>query len=293
MPSLIDAKKFFLKTASHSRLKQVSSAAEKLGVRALLVGGAVRDIYLCKDSFDIDVVVEFGTEKLAAELQRTLACDLLLHKTFGTAVLTLPGGEHIDLATARLETYPKPGSLPQVTFSSIENDLSRRDFTVNAMAAPLCGTGAILDPFGGMADLASGLLRVLHPASFQDDPTRIFRLARFACRGMSVESMTTELVLRDAAYASVISIERVREELLAILSEGRPSGALELLIKWGIWKDLFSDIPPPDSAQLDEAPSVVARLACLVAPCGLSAKKVLTRLKLTRALKREILTSLS
>jgi tRNA nucleotidyltransferase/poly(A) polymerase len=290
MSSLNAAEKVLKKIAQHSRLKQLAVAADKTGVRAMLVGGAVRDIFLGKDAFDVDVVVEYGTEKLARELEKQLHANILLHPAFGTAVLSLPSGEHIDLATARSETYPKPGSLPQVSFTTIENDLSRRDFTINAIAAPLSGAGEIIDPFGGQQDLASAILRVLHPASFQDDPTRIFRLARFACRGLNIDSATTELVYRDAAYISVISIERVREELLAILCEDKPSTALELLVKWGVWKDVFSDIAPPDNDQLDSAGSLVARLALLIAPCGQAARQVLTRLKLTRALKQEILT---
>jgi len=271
----------------------VSRTAEILNVRAMLVGGAVRDLFLGHDTFDIDILVEYEFAKLALSLQKELSSELVMHPAFGTAVLTIPYVGHIDIATARTETYARAGSLPKVVFSSIQNDLFRRDFSINAMAAPLTGSGEIIDPFDGLRDLSKGILRVLHPRSFQDDPTRIFRLARFASRGLTPENETVALACRDAQNVRLISIERVREELIAILDEKQPSIAISLLASWGIWNEVLADIPLPDGAMLDSASSVASRLALLVSPCGQSAKAILTRLKLSRALKREVLTILS
>src|SRR5204863_195438 len=102
------------------------------------------------------------------------------HDAFGTAVIEYEGGE-IDVATARTETYRAPAALPDVTFATLEEDLARRDFTINAIAASLAGSdfGRLIDPHHGRADLAARTIRVLHARSFLDDPTRIFRAIRY------------------------------------------------------------------------------------------------------------------
>ena len=128
-------------------------------------------------SGDLDVAVDAELDPI---LER-LGLPARRHERFGTATVHL-GGRGIDLARTRTERYPEPGALPEVEPAGIEADLSRRDFTVNAMALPLAEPGALLDPFGGAADLRSGTLRVLHDASFADDPTRAIRAARYASR---------------------------------------------------------------------------------------------------------------
>jgi tRNA nucleotidyltransferase (CCA-adding enzyme) len=143
-------------------------------------------------------------------------------------------GHRIDLAGARTESSARPGALPDVEpAASIEADLSRRDFTVNAMAIPIAEGGDLVDPHGGERDLGAGLLRVLHPRSFADDPTRAIRAARYAARlGFGLEP-GTEALLRDADLATV-SADRRRAELLRLAGEGSAPAGLALLAEWGL-----------------------------------------------------------
>src|SRR5918996_3238928 len=176
-------------------------------VPAYLVGGAVRDLLLGLEAGDLDVVIEGDPEALAQLPGFELERDAL----FLTGRLRLDD-LHIDVARARAETYPRPGALPEVQPASITEDLARRDFTVNAMAFPLGGDGELLDPHGGLDDLRSGLLRVLHDRSFIDDPTRALRAARYAARfGFELEP-ETERLLREADV-STVSDDRVQKEL--------------------------------------------------------------------------------
>jgi tRNA nucleotidyltransferase/poly(A) polymerase len=145
------------------------------GERAYLVGGAVRDLLLGAEHPDLDLAVEGD----AVELARRLGAEPVAHERFSTATVDLDG-VRVDLARTRAETYPHPGALPEVEPAPLERDLARRDFTVNAMALPLDGRGQLVDPHGGRVDLRAGLLRVLHPGSFADDPTRALRAARYA-----------------------------------------------------------------------------------------------------------------
>jgi len=188
-----------------------------------LVGGAVRDLIVGQDSVDLDLAVEGDGVSAARELARRLDGEAAVHERFGTA--TVRAGElAVDLATARRESYPRPGVLPEVQPASIEEDLARRDFTVNAMAVALSepGRGELRDPLGGFADLAVARIRVLHDRSFIDDPTRVLRAVRYEARlGFGLEH-DTERLLREAAAAdalSTISGPRVRDELMDLLRE--------------------------------------------------------------------------
>lgn len=159
-----------------------------------LVGGTVRDLLLGAGAKDIDLVVVGNAAGLGTKLQAALGGTLSAHVEFGTATLVLPSGLELDIASAREETYARPGALPDVVPSSIHKDMSRRDFTVNAMALRLNpAPPELLDPFHGMADLNARQLRVLHPLSFVEDPTRILRGARLAGRlGFEFEADTAE-----------------------------------------------------------------------------------------------------
>jgi len=151
-----------------------------------LVGGAVRDLLLGRGRADIDLVVEGDAAVLASELE----ADVISHERFGTAKVRLDGHD-VDIATARSEAYPHPGALPVVEPATLAEDLRRRDFTINAMAIPLRGEPRLIDPHGGQADLAAKLLRVLHPRSFEDDPTRAIRAARSPSRPSSRRRAST------------------------------------------------------------------------------------------------------
>ena len=167
-------------------LSGLGRVGEKLGLRTFLVGGFVRDLLLHRKNLDADIAVEGkgGAVRLAREFSRKGKTRIRVFPRFGTATLYLPDEYRIDLATTRRETYPHPAALPRVRPGRLEEDLYRRDFTINSLALCLSPSefGKLIDPFGGGPDLKSRKLRVLHPQSFQDDPTRIFRALRFEQR---------------------------------------------------------------------------------------------------------------
>jgi tRNA nucleotidyltransferase (CCA-adding enzyme) len=194
-----------------------------------LVGGAVRDLLLRRGRSDVDLVVVGDAAALAAGL----GAETVEHERFATAKLLLDG-HRVDIATARAETYPQPGALPEVEpATSIETDLARRDFTINAMAVPLRGEGSLIDPYGGLADLEAGMLRVLHGRSFVDDPTRALRAARYAARfGFELEPGTEELLRR--SELETVSADRRRADLLRLAAEPEAARGFELLAAWGL-----------------------------------------------------------
>jgi len=224
---------------SHPELEAVREAG---GDPVYLVGGAVRDLLLGRGRTDIDLVVEGD----AAALASRLGVDVVLHERFGTAKVKLDGHE-LDIATARSEVYPHPGALPVVEPAAIEDDLRRRDFTINAMAIPLRGEPRLIDPHGGEADLEAGELRVLHPRSFVDDPTRALRAARYCARfDFELEGETEQLLRR--ADLTKVSLDRRRAELLRLAAEPRAVRGFELLVGWGLveprvgWADLAKGV---------------------------------------------------
>ncbi|MBM4444635.1 MAG: CCA tRNA nucleotidyltransferase [Chloroflexi bacterium] len=194
-----------------------------------LVGGAVRDILLGRDNFDLDLVVEGDAPELSRALAQGISGRVLVHQRFGTAKVKHDHGS-IDLTTARSETYSRPGALPTVSPGSITDDLRRRDFTINAMAMDLSPGrfGALVDPFSGEADLRRGLISVLHDRSFVDDATRMLRAVRYEQRfSFRLEESTEALLRRDLPMLATISGDRLRHELELILKEDRPEDVLE------------------------------------------------------------------
>jgi tRNA nucleotidyltransferase (CCA-adding enzyme) len=210
----------------HPELGAVREAAQE---PVYLVGGAVRDLLLGRGRADIDLVVEGD----AATLASRLGAGAVSHERFATAKVGLDGHE-VDIAAARAESYPHPGALPVVSPAAhVEADLARRDFTINAMAIPLRGEPRLIDPYGGRADLTAGLLRVLHPRSFEDDPTRALRAARYAARfGFELEPETAAL-LREADLGTV-SADRRDAELRRLAGEAEAPRAFALLAEWGL-----------------------------------------------------------
>lgn len=199
-------------------------------VPVYLVGGAVRDLLRGHPRADIDVAVVGDPAALARDLG---AATLASHDRFGTAKARLDGHE-IDIARAREESYPHPGALPVVApAATIEADLARRDFAINAMAVPLGEAPRLIDPHGGRGDLERGLLRVLHPASFADDPTRALRAARYAARfGFRLDEETERLLRR--ADLGTVSADRRRAELTRLAAEATAPRGFELLAEWGL-----------------------------------------------------------
>jgi tRNA nucleotidyltransferase (CCA-adding enzyme) len=209
-------------------LERVRDGAARAGVDAYVVGGAVRDLLLGLERADLDIVVE-GDQ---AAFVRELGGEARSYERFGTATVVLDG-HTVDVASARSESYPHPGALPEVRPGRLADDLARRDFTVNAIAIPLVAEAEPIDPHGGMDDLAAGRLRALHERSFVDDPTRAVRAARYAARlGFEVEPRTLGR-LRDADLGAV-SAERVEAELRRLAAEPDAIEALRLLVDWGL-----------------------------------------------------------
>ena len=207
-------------------LPQLLEAAE--GQALYVVGGTVRDLMLGRGRTDLDVAVEGD----AAAVARRLGGEVTEHGRFGTAKVRLPGSQ-IDLAATRAEIYTAPGALPEVRPAGIEEDLARRDFTVNAMALALGDEPRLIDPHGGREDLREGVLRALHPDSLRDDPTRALRGARYAARFGLVPDPETERQLRETDLAT-ISEDRRRAEMERIAAEPDFRAALDLLREWGL-----------------------------------------------------------
>ena len=205
---------------------------------AYLVGGAVRDLLRGKGTMDLDVAAEGPADVVARALATRLGGEVEAHERFGTA--TVRTGElSVDLATSRRERYPRPGALPEVEPAPIEEDLGRRDFSVNAMAAPLDAArrGELLDLHGGRDDLAAAVVRVLHPGSFTDDPTRLLRAIRYEARlGLAMDPDTEALARRAVAdrVFDTVSGSRIGAELVLLLAEERVEAALARLVDLGL-----------------------------------------------------------
>ena len=209
-------------------LQAAGQVAAQLGYRAYLVGGAVRDVLLGAPTLDIDLTVEGDGPRMADALARALGGRVSAHSQFGTAQVRT-GALVVDVATARRERYLRPGVLPTVAAGTLADDLFRRDFTVNAMAAALSADrwGELVDPYDGKKDLESRQLRVLHDKSFQDDPTRMLRAVRYGRRlGFSLEPGTESLLKRDASFLEAVSGTRRWKELQRLLEEAEPEAAL-------------------------------------------------------------------
>ncbi len=221
-------------------------AAAELGVRAWAVGGYVRDTILGRDHPDLDVVVEGGRALELAERFAALAGARrpALFPRFGTAQVTW-GSRLVEFVSARAESYAPDSRKPFVTPAAVEEDLLRRDFTVNAMLMDL--DGRIIDPMGGRADLERGLLRTPRPAelTFSDDPLRMLRAVRLAAQlgfELAPDLLPAMRRLRDRASPPVVSVERVTEELRKMLLSDRPRRAMELLDEGGLLELLLPEV---------------------------------------------------
>ncbi|TET17466.1 MAG: CCA tRNA nucleotidyltransferase [Dehalococcoidia bacterium] len=202
--------------------------ATSQGQNLYLVGGVVRDLLLGRTNFDLDLVVEGNAIELAQQLAEINQGKIVTYPQFNTAKLQWSQWS-VDLATARSETYTKPGALPRVKSSSIESDLSRRDFTINTMAIYLSPSryGELIDMYGGRNDLKHKLVRILHEKSFIDDATRIWRSLRYEQRlNFQLGKNTLKLLKRDIPMLDTISGDRIRYELECILQEERPEKVL-------------------------------------------------------------------
>ncbi|HEX4734543.1 MAG TPA: hypothetical protein VH247_09040 [Thermoleophilaceae bacterium] len=224
---------------------------------AWLVGGAVRDLMLGASSVDLDVAIEGDAREVARELAIRLGGEAREHERFGTATVRA-GDLAVDLASTRRETYAQPGALPDVAPAPLDDDLARRDFTVNAMAAAL-PSGELRDPHGGRSDLEAGVIRVLHASSFADDPTRLLRAVRYESRfGFRMDS-DTERLAREAIAAdalTTISGARIRDELLDLLGEPAVAASITRMADLGLDRalsPLLGEARPEDVAAAADA----------------------------------------
>ena len=201
------------------------------GLPVYLVGGPVRDAVLDVPANDLDFVLTGDAPALAADLAEELGGQVTVHPRFGTATVEVEG-DRVDIVTARSEVYPFPGSLPEVSAGTLEDDLARRDFSINAMALPLSGDSPdVIDPHGGLQDLVNRSVATLHPGSFIDDPTRMLRAVRYEQRlGFQIsESTLSELKKTlDEGHADAVSGDRWRQEFQKIFHEDR---AVEMLLR--------------------------------------------------------------
>jgi tRNA nucleotidyltransferase (CCA-adding enzyme) len=225
------------------RLRALPAVVPLLDVlpEAWVVGGAVRDLLLGGTPEDLDLVIEGDAVAAARRLAEALGGEPAVHDRFGTA--TVEAGGHVyDLATARAETYARPGALPDVRSGTVDEDVRRRDFTVNAIAVAL--DGRVVAAPEAFEDLDARVLRVLHERSFLDDPTRLLRLVRYATRlGFAVEPVTAALAsdaIADGALATVTPT-RVGSELRLLLREPSALDALAWIAEWPLLPGMALD----------------------------------------------------
>lgn len=259
-----------------------------------LVGGTVRDLLRGAACTDIDVAIEGDAAAAARAIATTIGGRTRVHERFGTARIET-GRLALDIAATRTERYPNPGALPEVAPASLAEDLARRDFTINAMAVALTPPelGRLHDPHSGENDLRSGQVRVLHPRSFLEDPTRLLRAVRYEARLGFRMHPETELLAREAARGgalSTMSVERVRDSLLKLLAEPDVVGATERLAELGLDRALHSQLAIEHeliaaatlAAEQVGADRVLVALAALVASSPAALAGWLGSLGLTR-----------
>lgn len=229
--------------------KTIGELADQSGLQAFVVGGYVRDYFLQRPSTDIDVVVVGSGIELAEKLAKKLKTKVTVFKTFGTAMVQTKGME-IEFVGARKESYNFDSRKPVVEPGTIEDDQLRRDFTINAMAFGLNedNFGALVDPFGGIKDLDSLIIRTpCDPdTTFSDDPLRMIRAVRFATQlGFDISPETFEAIERNRERIKIVSKERICTELNKIMLSSVPSMGWGLLDKTGLLDLIF-----PKLAQL-------------------------------------------
>ncbi len=231
----------------HPLLPQIGRIADQAEVEAYVVGGYVRDLLLGRGDQDVDIVVLGDGIAFARRVARSLGINTVVaFERFGTAMIPVPGGK-VEVVGARREVYSSGSRDPEVAAGTLQDDLLRRDFTVNAMAASLnAGTfGRLLDPLGGQVDLESRLLRTpLDPRkTFEDDPLRIMRAFRFAAQlGFRVDQAAFAAARALRERLAIVSQERITEEFLKIMMAEKPSIALKLMAETGVLDLVFPEI---------------------------------------------------
>lgn len=267
----------------------VASIVAHGGRGVYAAGGSVRDVLLDdRQLADVDLV----TERDAIDVVRRAmpGARVTAHARFRTAS-TMVDGWRIDIVTARSERYERPGALPRISGGSIEDDLRRRDFAVNAMALRLDGDAELVDPCGGAADARAGIIRVLHDRSFIDDATRIYRALRYAGRlGFRLDAATDAQMRANLRFLDAIGGERLRREIELVLREPVAAGVLTACESAGVlrathaglrWDERrASALVAPPVPSLPQLPYGFALLAAGATPAV--AASVIGRLRLKR-----------
>ena len=235
-------------TISSSQYRAINILREqfdRLGIRAFLVGGTVRDILLGQPITDIDIVLESNPRDITSKFDDKYQVKVNSISQFGTCKIIL-SGQIIDLAMARKEKYPSSGDLPVVEEASFEDDLARRDFSINALAAGINSPDwcELIDFHNGLPDLTAKEIRVLHSKSFEDDPTRIFRGLRYSGRlGFGLEKGTKEMLLEGLKFLPLLSGVRITNEIQKIFSEENSDVILRLLDVYEVMKYVDQSFP--------------------------------------------------
>lgn len=232
-----------LKPETLKIVREIGGLSCGLGLRSFVVGGCVRDLILGRDVEDLDIVVNGDAVSVAKKFASLVQGKIVVYSQFGTATVMLTDGRVIDFASVRKENYPYPGALPVVSPGSLEEDLFRRDFTINAMAISIDPShfGSLLDYYGGLKDLKRKFIRVLHKQSFMDDPTRILRAVRFEQRfQFAIEPETLRLLRQAMKRGAVTSVKPPRffEEFKKNLKESAAPKNIKRLFQLGILKFL-------------------------------------------------------
>ena len=258
-----------LSTRQFEILQQVAAEASSKALPIFVVGGLLRDLVLGRPVSDFDVVVEGDAIRLARTLSAKLGGQVASHPRFGTAKWTLAPSrlsladavaelrgdhvslDHIDLISARSEEYLRPGDLPDVKPGGIDDDLRRRDFTINTLAVRLDGLhfGEVHDPFGALTDLEQGIVRTMHAQSFRHDPTRMFRAVRYQERyGFKIAPETRALLAEARPHVRDLSAHRIRQELDRILGEDRAALMISRLSKLDLLAPIHQALPADRAA---------------------------------------------
>jgi len=235
----------------HPVFSLVSETAGELGVRAFVIGGYVRDCFLGRRNDDIDIVVEGSGIALAEAVAAKTGAKVSVFRNFGTAMLRYQGIE-VEFVGARKESYHRESRKPIVEDGTLEEDQLRRDFTINAMAFSLNSEdfGALVDPFGGIRDLAAGIIRTpLDPEqTYSDDPLRMLRAIRFVVKlstedhPFTIVPESLEAMRSMSDRLKILSAERIAEEVNKMLSTPRPSEAFRLMESTGLLEQFLPEL---------------------------------------------------
>ena len=231
---------------NHKIFRIIADEAESQGVRAFVIGGYVRDWFLKRPCNDIDVVVEGSGIALAEAVAAKVHAHVSVFRRFGTAMLRYHDME-VEFVGARRESYRSDSRKPIVEDGTLKEDQERRDFTINALAFSLCREdyGSLVDPFGGIRDLNEGIIRTpLDPdTTYSDDPLRMLRAIRFATQlGFRIVPESKESICRNAGRLSILSRERIADELNKIMKTDRPSVGWSLIDECGLLPGVLPEL---------------------------------------------------